>query len=229
MAERPGNGLDIDGFSNVEFVDGGGLGFVYRAVRTSTGGIVALKEVKAFVSGSPAWHRARREVEALVKLKGHPHVVSVEEILTGPNGPLLVMEYVDGCNVAQRLARGALAAAESLRIGLAVLSAIGAAHRAGIVHRDLKPHNVLLGSYGQVKVCDFGIAAIAREGGHTQTSASTLAYAKSRGSGRVRRDRPTGRRLLLQRDAHADAHRTTAVVRRAPGWPDVGGSRRTTG
>jgi serine/threonine protein kinase len=81
----------IDGFSETEFIDEGGLGLVYRAVRSSTG-VVAIKVIKQLDVGSPAWHRARREVEALVKLKGHPNVVSIEEILEGSNGPCLVME-----------------------------------------------------------------------------------------------------------------------------------------
>jgi hypothetical protein len=84
--------------------------------------------------------------------------------------------------------RGPVPFEECVRIGVSVLDAIGAAHQAGIVHRDLKPQNVLLGSYGQVKVCDFGIAAIARDGGNTQTNASTLAYASPEeldGDGRV--------------------------------------------
>lgn len=168
----------FEGFSDVEFIDEGGLGRVYRAVRTSTSGVVALKEIKVLVDGSPAWRRAKREVEALVRLKGHPHVVSVEEVLEGPNGPLLVMEYLDAGNVAQLIQRGPVPLNECLRIGLAVLSAVSAAHQIGIIHRDLKPHNVLLGSFGQIKVCDFGIAAIAREGAdNTKTNSSTLAYA----------------------------------------------------
>lgn len=170
--------MQFEGFSDIEYLDEGGLGRVYRAVRTSTGAAVALKEIKLFDEGSPAAARARREAEALAKLKGHPHVVSVEEVLDGPEGPVLVMEYLDAGNVAQRLEHGPLLLQESLRIGIAVLSAVGASHSEKIVHRDLKPHNVLLGSYGQIKVCDFGIAAIAREGGHnTRTNASTLAYA----------------------------------------------------
>lgn len=165
------------GFTGEEYVAEGGLGRVWRAERASTGGVVAIKEIKQVDVGSPAWHRARREVEALVRLKGHPNVVSVEEIVAGPEGPALVMEYLDSGSLAQRISQGALPLNEAMRVGQSILSAIGAAHDVGIIHRDLKPQNVLLGKYGQVKVCDFGIAAIARDGERTMTSASTLAYA----------------------------------------------------
>ena len=80
-------------------------------------------------------------------------------------------------SLTDRMRRGAIAFDEWLVIGEAVLSALSAAHRAGVVHRDVKPQNVLVGSFGQIKVCDFGISGIARDDGMTQTNASTLAYA----------------------------------------------------
>jgi serine/threonine protein kinase len=104
-------------------------------------------------------------------------VVSVEEIVEGPDGPALVMEYLDSGSLAESMKGGPLTLEQVLQVGLGILSAIGAAHSVGIIHRDLKPQNVLLGRFGQVKVCDFGISALARDGAHTQTSASTLGYA----------------------------------------------------
>ena len=167
------------GYRDAIQVGEGGLGSVYRAVRESTGSVVALKELREVGVGSPVWHRARRELDAMLRLRGHPHVVYVEEIIEGPLGPCLVMEFAPGGSLMDRLtAAGSLTAPELVLVGQHVSQALVAAHRLGIVHRDVKPHNLLVGAFGQVKVCDFGIAALTRgAGGRTQTQAITLAYA----------------------------------------------------
>ena len=167
------------GYRDVEQIGAGGLGNLYRAVRESTGGVVAIKEIRDIGTGSPMLHRAKRELEALLRLKGHPYVVSVEEIIEGPLGPCLVMEFATGGSLMDRLSQGgALPAAELVLIGEHVTQALSVAHGLGIVHRDVKPHNLLIGAFGQIKVCDFGIAALTRDSvGRTQTQAMTLAYA----------------------------------------------------
>ncbi len=166
------------GYTGEVQVGEGGLGRVYRATKISTGGFVAIKELSVVAQGSPAWHRARREVDALLRLKGHPHVISVEEMIEGPNGPCIVMEFASGGSLMDRLAAGPLPFAELVLVGQHVTLALGAAHEVGIVHRDVKPHNLLVATFGQVKVCDFGIAAVARgDDGRTQTQSLTLAYA----------------------------------------------------
>lgn len=168
----------FDGYTDAELVGEGGLGRLYRATRISTGGLVAIKELRDVSSASAAVHRARRELDALLKLKGHPYVVSVEEIIEGPNGPCLVMEYAPGGSLHDRVAGGPLSAPEVVLVGQHVTQALAAAHDQGIIHRDVKPHNLLIGTFGQVKVCDFGIAALLRgPSGRTQTQAFTLAYA----------------------------------------------------
>jgi eukaryotic-like serine/threonine-protein kinase len=101
------------GYRDEALVGEGGLGRVYRAVRISTGGNVAIKELRDVAEGSPAWHRARRELEALLRLKGHPYVVSVEEIIEGPNGPCLVMEYLPGGSLFDRVKAGPCQPAKS--------------------------------------------------------------------------------------------------------------------
>ena len=168
----------FSGYVDVALVGEGGLGRIFRATRQSTGGVVAIKELRDVAEGSLAWHRARRELDALLRLKGHPYVVSVEEIIEGPNGPCLVMEFASGGSLMDRLASGAMSAPEAVLTGQHVTQALGAAHRVGIIHRDVKPHNLLVGAFGQVKVCDFGIAAVIRgTEERTQTKALTLDYA----------------------------------------------------
>jgi len=168
----------LQGYADFELAGQGGLGRVYRARRVSTGGMVAIKELLEISAGSPTWHRARRELDALLRLKGHPHVVNVEEVVDGPAGPCLVMEYAPGGSLFDRVQRGPLSAAELVLVGQHVCDALTASHAVGVIHRDIKPHNLLIGAFGQVKVCDFGIASLARDGeARTKTGSLTMAYA----------------------------------------------------
>jgi len=170
--------MQLRGYGDIELVGEGGLGRVYRAVKVSTGGTVAIKELRDISAGSPAWHRARRELDAMLRLKGHAHVINVEEVIDGPNGPCLIMEYAPGGSLFDRVQRGPLSAPELVLVGQHVCDALTASHAAGVLHRDIKPHNLLVDAFGQVKVCDFGIASLARDGElRTKTGALTMAYA----------------------------------------------------
>src|SRR4051812_29605662 len=107
--------------------------------------------------------RFRQEAQNAASLN-HPNVVSVYDYDEDPNGPYIVMELIDGEDLATILRRnGALPAAQAARIAAAVARALAAAHARGIVHRDVKPGNVLIGRDGRVKVVDFGIARAVAE------------------------------------------------------------------
>lgn len=171
--------LTVRGYSDITPIGEGGLGDVYRATRTSTGGHVAFKVIRDDSNAAAVQRRIEREVAALVKLKGHPYVVQVEEVLASQWGPIVVMEYAANGSLADRIAAtGQLAPAEYVLAAVHVAEALRAAHHRKIVHRDIKPHNLLVGDFGQVKVCDFGISAMERDAGsRDQTSALSYRYA----------------------------------------------------
>ena len=172
--------ISIDGYAEIERIGRGGLGDVYRAVQTSTGGTVAIKVLRDVSDESVAWHRTRRELTALVSLAGHSNVIQLLEVLDLPEGPALVMEHAPGGSVAELLLRRdrPLSVGETALVGRQTATALVAAHQRGIVHRDVKPQNLLIDAYGQVKLCDFGIAAMARsEEFQARTSAISMRYA----------------------------------------------------
>jgi serine/threonine protein kinase len=172
--------MEIEGFRDLVRMGSGGLGDVYRGVRVSTGASVAIKVLRDWSDESAAWHRAQRELRALVDLQGHPHVVHIEEVIEVNRLPHLVMEYAAGGSLTDLLReRGhALSMPEVVLVAEQTASALAASHNLGIVHLDIKPQNLLIGSFGQVKVCDFGIAALTRtEQFKERTSAVSFRYA----------------------------------------------------
>jgi serine/threonine protein kinase len=171
--------IAIEGYTGLARIGQGGLGDVYRARRESTGSTVAIKVLRDVSDESVAWHRTRRELTALVALGGHGHVVQLLELLDLPDGPALVMEYAPGGSVADLLReRTMLDIDEVVLVGRHTAAALVAAHRRGIVHRDVKPQNLLIDAHGQVKLCDFGVAALTHsEEFRTRTSALSMRYA----------------------------------------------------
>ncbi|PRH76493.1 serine/threonine protein kinase, partial [Streptomyces solincola] len=138
----------------------GGMGTVWRAYDELLGRRVAVKELH--LDAGAATHSTLREARAVARVH-HPHIVCVHDVVEEDGVPYIVMELVEGGSLAQRLARhGPLAPREAARLGLALLSALRAAHALGVLHRDLKPANVLLEeATGRVVLTDFGIAQLA--------------------------------------------------------------------
>ena len=131
---------------------------------------VAIKLLRPELCIDPTFvARFEREARAAAQLH-HPAVVSVHDQGVDGDQVYLVMELIDGGNLRDLLnQRGKLAPAIALSVLGPVLSALGAAHRAGLVHRDVKPENVLIGPGGQVKVADFGLARAIAENGVTRS------------------------------------------------------------
>ncbi|MEU7578933.1 protein kinase [Streptomyces sp. NPDC041068] len=155
----------------------GGMGTVWRAQDELLGRDVAVKElnVDAGLSQLDAERqreRTLREARSVAQVK-HPGILVLHDVVRHEERPWLVMELIDGCSLADRIAaRGPLPPAEAARIGLALLAALRAAHTAGVLHRDLKPANVLLESgTDRVVLSDFGIAQVAGQTTLTQTGA----------------------------------------------------------
>jgi eukaryotic-like serine/threonine-protein kinase len=135
----------------------GGMGEVYRALDTRLDRTVAIKVLAAHLSSSPELkQRMEREARSISALN-HPHICQLYDIGSQNGTDFLVMEFLEGETLAERLKKGALPLNEILKIGIAVAEALAIAHRQGIVHRDLKPANIML-THSGAKLMDFGLA-----------------------------------------------------------------------
>ncbi|MBM0279864.1 serine/threonine protein kinase [Micromonospora sp. STR1s_6] len=147
----------------LDLVGTGGMGRVWLARDEMLHRDVAVKEIVP-----PSWLaeaereqlrlRTLREARTAARLN-HPNVVRIYDVVHDRESPWIVMEYVPSRSVQQIIsAEGPLSPQRTARIGLAVLAALRAAHRAGVLHRDVKPHNVLVADDGRVVLTDFGLA-----------------------------------------------------------------------
>jgi serine/threonine-protein kinase len=144
----------------VEKIGEGGMGVVWKAEDTKLGRDVALKVLPADVAGdSERSARFRREARTLAALH-HPNIASIFDFEETDGGAYLVMEFVDGEDLSERLRRGPIPADEALELGRQLAAGLEEAHRQGVVHRDLKPANVICTPDGKVKILDFGLARV---------------------------------------------------------------------
>ncbi len=154
----------------------GGMGEVYRARDTRLERDVAIKALPAAFAQDPERvARFTREAKLLASLN-HPNIAGIYGFEELEGERYLVLEFVEGETLAQRLARGALPIEKALDVCRQVASGIEAAHEAGVVHRDLKPGNVMLRPDGTAKVLDLGLAkAGSAEGQGSGTDLSRVA------------------------------------------------------
>jgi eukaryotic-like serine/threonine-protein kinase len=152
----------------------GGMATVWRARDEWTREIVAVKRLHPYVVTDPA-ARARLEREAIaMRAVDHPAIVRPRELVEDPDAPSLVMDFVEGRPLDERIAGGPLPPGEAVAIASVVADALAVAHDHGIVHRDIKPGNILVDDDGAVHLIDFGIAALMGPPDGDLTSASTM-------------------------------------------------------
>ena len=149
----------------------GGMGQVYRATDTTLGRQVAIKILPdAFASDPERLARFEREAKTLASLN-HPHIAAIYGFEKSSGLHALVMELVEGEDLSQRIARGAIPIDEALPIARQIAEALEAAHEQGIIHRDLKPANIKVRADGTVKVLDFGLAKAIEPAGVSSANA----------------------------------------------------------
>src|SRR5688500_10205994 len=154
-------GMRLGSYEITGAVGAGGMGEVYRARDTRLQRDVALKVLpEAFAADPQRLARFAREAQVLASLN-HPHIAHIYGIEEAGGASALVMELVEGEDLAERIRRGPLPPDEALPIARQIAEALEAAHERGVIHRDLKPANVRLTPAGSVKVLDFGLAKAA--------------------------------------------------------------------
>lgn len=158
--DEPGTIGRVGEFQLLEFLGRGGMGVVFRARDTTLGRMVALKIMSpSLLADEDAGARFLREAKSAAAIN-HPNVVTIHSVHDSAELPFLVMEFVEGESLQQRLRRlRRLNAAELADVARQVASGLAAAHVAGVVHRDVKPANILVeADSGRVVVSDFGLA-----------------------------------------------------------------------
>ena len=157
-------GRTISHYSILHKLGAGGMGEVYLARDTTLSRKVAIKFLSQnSVAGEQARKRLVREAKAAAALD-HPHICAVYEVGEEADHSFIVMQYVEGETLASRIQRQPLEVRDALDIAVQMADALAEAHSRRIIHRDIKPQNVMLTASGQVKVLDFGLARVLREG-----------------------------------------------------------------
>src|SRR5689334_6438890 len=134
------------------------MGLVYCARDTRLERVVAIKTLPPeFLNDSEFHARFQQEARVLASLN-HPNIATIYDVLERDGAPYLILEFVEGSTLKERLQLGSFGVEEVLRIADQIALALQAAHQKSVVHRDLKPGNIMVTSEGQVKVLDFGLA-----------------------------------------------------------------------
>ena len=173
--DKPGRLGQLDQYEIIEVVGQGGMGAVLRAFDTKLSRVVAVKVMAPELAANPsAVKRFQREATTAAAVV-HEHVVTIHAVETSHRPPYLVMQFVEGQTLQQKIDReGALELKQILRIGCQMAAGLAAAHKHGLIHRDVKPCNILLENGVQrVKITDFGLARAADD--VEMTKAGTIA------------------------------------------------------
>jgi serine/threonine-protein kinase len=170
LSLTPGTRIGV--FQLIDLIGRGGMGEVYRATDTKLKRQVAIKILPpSLVADHDRLARFQREAEVLASLN-HPNIAAIYGLEESEGVTALVMELVEGDDLSQRIARGAIPIDEVLPIATQIAEALEAAHEQGIIHRDLKPANIKVRADGTVKVLDFGLAKALEPAGAMSASVS---------------------------------------------------------
>ncbi len=165
-------GTRLGPYEIIDKIGAGGMGEVYRARDPRLSREVALKLLpEALANDADRLARLRREAQLLASLD-HPHIAAIHGIEESQGKLALVLEFVQGETLAERLGRGAIPIEEALAIARQIAEGLEAAHEKGIIHRDLKPANVKVRPDGGVKLLDFGLARVYEEGPASESGAA---------------------------------------------------------
>jgi len=172
-------GTRLGPYEIVSRIGAGGMGEVFKALDTRLDRSVAIKILPdEFSRDAQLRLRFEREAKTISQLN-HPHICTLYDVGHENGNIYLVMEYIEGDTLADRLSRGALPFAQALRYGAQIADALSKAHASGIVHRDLKPANVMITKSG-AKLLDFGLAKAATSPASAEShAATTLAHEQS--------------------------------------------------
>jgi serine/threonine-protein kinase len=153
-------GQTLSHYRIMEKIGAGGMGEVFRAHDQHLDRDVAIKVLPPGTLGDEsARKRFRKEALALSKLN-HPNIATIHDFDTQPGVDFLVMEYIPGITVSEKLAAGPLPEKELVALGTQLAEGLSAAHEHGVVHRDLKPGNLRVTADGRLKILDFGLAKL---------------------------------------------------------------------
>src|SRR5450755_1203423 len=162
-------GKRIGDYQILNELGSGGMGRVYRVRNVISDRIEAMKVLLPDLAGRQELAtRFLREIKLMASLN-HPNIAQLRTAFTADNQLVMIMEYVEGTTLAEKLEHGAIPIPDALNYTGQVLSALSYAHQQHIIHRDIKPANIMLTPQGVVKLMDFGIARAGEERNLTMT------------------------------------------------------------
>src|SRR5215471_18668099 len=167
------SGTHLGPYEIIQPIGAGGMGQGYRARDTRLNRTVAIKVLPPeFASRSDWKQRFEREAQTITSLN-HPHICTLHDVGQQDGIDYLVIEFLEGQTLAERLERGALPLDEALKIAIEIADALDKAHGQGVTHRDLKPGNVMLTQSG-AKLLDFGLAKLKQGPQESNTPSGAL-------------------------------------------------------
>ncbi len=176
VQEKPESliGRELGSYQVVSLLGAGGMGVVYKARDTRLNRFVAIKVLPADRVSDPERKRRFIQEARAASALNHPNIITIYDIGSKGGIDFVVMEYVGGKTLDQRIPRKGMRLNEVLKLAIQMADALANAHSSGIIHRDLKPTNVMVTDHGSVKVLDFGLAKLTEVTERSESGAQTL-------------------------------------------------------